>query len=112
MSIDTTILTKPEDISLVMATAPDSVRTFRIDRAGQMLDIQVTPEDGKIGAYVAPNVSVVRYQYPFFTAMAYGMKEVYQQIGFSIRSIGAVISTSFSRTATDEEKQEAAQGIG
>lgn len=76
------------------------------------MNLAVTPTDGKIGAYVAPNVSVVRYQYPFFTALGYGMKEVYQQIGFSIRSIGAVISTSFSQTATDEEKQEAAQGIG
>jgi hypothetical protein len=112
MSIDTTVMAKPEDISLAVATTPNGSRTFHIDRAGQMLDIQVTPENGKIGAYVAPNVSVVRYQYPFFTAMGYGMQEVWQQIGFSLRSLGAVISTSFSSTATDEEKQEASQGIG
>lgn len=40
------------------------------------------------------------------------MKEVYHQIGFSFRTFGAIIATSFSDSASREEKQEATAGIG
>jgi hypothetical protein len=37
---------------------------------------------------------------------------MYQQIGFSLRTFGAIIRTSFSDTASRAEKQEATAGIG
>ena len=40
------------------------------------------------------------------------MREVYHQIGFSFRTFGAIITTSFSNTASREQKQEATAGIG
>lgn len=111
-SVDGNVLVQPEDVSTIIAKDPNTSHIFHIERAGDALDITITPQDGKIGAYVVPNISAVRYQYPFFTALGYGMQEVYQQIGFSLRSFRAIITTSFSDTATDEEKKEASQGIG
>lgn len=40
------------------------------------------------------------------------MSEVYHQIGFSFRTFGAIIVTSFSDTATQAEKKEVKNGIG
>jgi len=40
------------------------------------------------------------------------MNEVYHQIGFSLRTFGTIIRTSFSDTASRTEKQEATAGIG
>lgn len=40
------------------------------------------------------------------------MREMAQQIMFSFRTFGAIISTSFSSSASEEEKKEATAGIG
>lgn len=40
------------------------------------------------------------------------MREVYQQIGFSLRTFGGIISTSFSAESTQEEREEAVAGVG
>ncbi|MCB9807005.1 hypothetical protein H6768_03910 [Candidatus Peribacteria bacterium] len=40
------------------------------------------------------------------------MREVYNQIGFSLRTFSAIIRTSFSDSSSREEKQEATAGIG
>jgi hypothetical protein len=52
------------------------------------------------------------YQYDIIRSFFYGMREVYNQIGFSFRTFGAIITTSFSDTASREQKQEATAGIG
>jgi regulator of sigma E protease len=67
---------------------------------------------GKIGAYIAPNILLQQYKYGFFSSLLYGAEEVYHQIGFSFRTFGAIIRTSFSDTASREQKQEATAGIG
>jgi len=85
---------------------------MRILRAGQEIQISITPVEGKIGAYIAPHILLKNYQYAPVQAFFYGMKEVYHQIGFSFRTFGAIIRTSFSDTASREEKQEATAGIG
>ncbi len=85
---------------------------FRIKRAHQEMDISITPIEGKIGSYIAPHIILRNYQYSPLYSLLYGMKEVYQQIGFSFRTFGAIIRTSFSDTASREQKQEATAGIG
>lgn len=40
------------------------------------------------------------------------MIEVHRQIGFSLRTFGAIISTSISRDSSVEQKQEAVAGVG
>ncbi len=85
---------------------------FRIVRAGQEMDISIIPVEGKIGSYIAPHILLQNYKYALFPSLFYGMKEVYHQIGFSFRTFGAIIRTSFSDTASREQKQEATAGIG
>jgi regulator of sigma E protease len=85
---------------------------FRIVRAGQEMDISITPVEGKIGSYIAPHILLQNYKYTLLPSLFYGMKEVYHQIGFSFRTFGAIIRTSFSDTASREQKQEATAGIG
>lgn len=76
------------------------------------MSIVVTPVDGKIGAYISPNITAIQYKYPFFRAMGHGIEEVWHQIGFSLRTFRAIITTSFSKTASETEKEEATAGIG
>jgi regulator of sigma E protease len=85
---------------------------FRIVRAGQEMDFSIIPVEGKIGSYIAPHILLQNYKYALFSSLFYGMKEVYHQIGFSFRTFGAIIRTSFSDTASREQKQEATAGIG
>lgn len=85
---------------------------MHIVRAGQEIDISITPIEGKIGSYIAPNITLQNYKYPPLSSLFYGMKEVYHQIGFSFRTFGAIIRTSFSDTASREQKKEATAGIG
>lgn len=47
-----------------------------------------------------------------FDSLAHGMVEVYRQIGFSLRTFGAIISTSFSSDSSREQKEEAVAGVG
>jgi hypothetical protein len=73
----------------------------------------LTPVAGKVGVFVTPNIRLVEYQYKSLPEALYrGMLEVYHQIGFSFRTFGAIIVTSFSDTATQAEKKEATDGIG
>ena len=73
----------------------------------------LTPLAGKIGVFVTPNIRTIEYKYDFLPEALYrGMLEVYHQIGFSFRTFGTIIVTSFSHTATQAEKKEATDGIG
>jgi regulator of sigma E protease len=110
LAIDGIPMTRPEDFSQSISTIGTHV--VRISRAGVERDISIMPIDGKIGTYVTPNIHLIRYQYGFFDAIGHGIYEVWQQIGFSFRTFGSIISTSFSDTATHEQKQEATAGIG
>jgi membrane-associated protease RseP (regulator of RpoE activity) len=102
----------PGDVSQFISASTLESHVFHIQRGDKELDITLRPQSGKIGAYVLPNMTAIRYQYSFFTAMGHGMVEMYQQIGFSLRTFGAILTTSFSETATTEEKKEATDGIG
>lgn len=112
MAIDGTTMKVPGDISSLLTSSQSPTHTFRVEREGEILQIILRPQNGKMGAYVLPNISPIYYQYPFWTSLGYGMVEVYQQIGFSLRTFGAILTTSFSDTATKEEKKEATDGIG
>ena len=70
------------------------------------------PKEGKIGAYIAPHMKPVFYEYSFFRSLLYGTREVIGQIRFSLNTLGTIIRTSFSPLASREEKQEATAGIG
>lgn len=85
---------------------------IHIVRKGQDIKTSITPLEGKIGAYIAPNITLKKYQYTPVSALFQGIQEVYHQIGFSFRTFGAIIRTSFSDTASREQKQEATAGIG
>ncbi len=61
---------------------------------------------------MTPNVRLIEYKYPLPKSLLYGMREVYYQIGFSFRTFGAILVTSFSDTATQAEKKEVRNGIG
>ncbi len=112
IAIDGTPMKRPGDVSAFLKSSELPGHTFRIQRGEEILHIILRPQNGKMGAYVLPNITPIYYQYPFWTSMAYGMTEVYQQIGFSLRTFGAILTTSFSQTATKEEKKEATEGIG
>lgn len=72
----------------------------------------VTPIRGKIGAYIAPNIIPAHYKYGFLSSLYHGSVEVLHQVSFSFRTFGAIFHTSFSDTASREQKQEATAGIG
>lgn len=110
LSIDSKTLLSPEEFkSMISQWGP---RTLGILRGTEEFDVVVTPKDGKIGAYVAPNIRPIRYQYGLISSLWHGIREVGYQIVFSFRTFGAIISTSFSDTASHEEKKEATAGIG
>ncbi len=109
LSIDGVEVQTLEDLTSRLWT---NVLTFQISRAGELQDISVTPEEGKIGAYIAPHVTLEKYDYGILDSLEHGFLEVYRQIGFSLRTFGAIIRTTFSDTASEEEKEEATSGIG
>lgn len=111
LSLNGEIISDPSEIQkrLEKISGPLQLHLLRGDSE---IDISLTPLEGRIGVYLAPNVSLKRYQYGVFSSLEHGMREVYNQIGFSFRTFGAILRTSFSDTATREEKQEATAGIG
>jgi len=104
-------LTTPEDILWFLKNNTWSM-TLDIQRGAEVLSLSLIPENGKIGAYIAPNITLKKFKYPLFASLWKGMNEVYHQIGFSLRTFGTIIRTSFSDTASRTEKQEATAGIG
>jgi hypothetical protein len=110
MAINGTPLQSTKDVQPQLALPGPLL--MDIVRGESTLRISVTPVNGKIGAYIAPHILLDRYQYGPLQALFYGMQEVYYQIGFSFRTFGAIIRTSFSDTASREQKQEATAGIG
>lgn len=102
----------PGDVSQLLKSSQLPSHTFRVQRGEEIVHIILRPQDGKMGAYVLPHITPIYYQFPFWTSLGYGMTEVAQQIGFSLRTFGAILTTSFSDTATKEEKKEATDGIG
>lgn len=111
LSLNGEAISDPEEIQerLKQISAPLQLHLLRGEKE---IDISLTPREGRIGVYLAPNVTLKRYQYSLLSSLEHGMREVYNQIGFSFRTFGAIIRTSFSDTATHEEKQEATAGIG
>jgi hypothetical protein len=74
--------------------------------------VSLSPLNGKVGVFVTPHIRLIEYRYSLPKALLYGIKEVYTQITFSFRTFGAILVTSFSQTATQEEKKEVKNGIG
>lgn len=111
LSINGRALSAPEDIGQILAESRWPI-ALDILRWAEKIQISLTPKDGKIGAYIAPNITLSRYQYGVFDSLWHGMIEVYRQIGFSLRTFGAIISTSFSSDSSREQKEEAVAGVG
>lgn len=111
ISIDDVLLNDPAEIQGRLTNVIHPIRLLVL-RTWQETTIILTPINGKIGAYIAPNITLQKYQYGFLSSLGHGILEVYHQIGFSFRTFGAIIATSFSDTASHEEKQEATAGIG
>lgn len=111
LSMSGITLSTPEDIGQILAESRWPI-VLDILRWAEKIQISLTPKDGKIGAYIAPNITLSRYQYGVFDSLTHGMIEVYRQIGFSLRTFGAIISTSFSSHSSREQKEEAVAGVG
>lgn len=111
LSMSGITLSTPEDIGKILAESRWPI-VLDILRWAEKIQISLTPKDGKIGAYIAPNITLSRYQYGVFGSLLHGMVEVYRQIGFSLRTFGAIISTSFSSHSSREQKEEAVAGVG
>jgi len=111
VSLDSIVLDTPSQLQALLMQISGPTQ-LQVSRSGHTFDVTLTPMRGKIGAYIAPNITLQRYQYNFPQSVTHGMVEVYHQIGFSFRTFGAIIKTSFSNTATREQKQEATAGIG
>lgn len=111
LSMSGITLSTPEDIGKILAESRWPI-VLDILRWAEKIQISLTPKDGKIGAYIAPNITLSRYQYGVFDSLSHGMIEVYRQIGFSLRTFGAIISTSFSSHSSREQKEEAVAGVG
>lgn len=111
LSMSGITLSMPEDIGQILAESRWPI-VLDILRWAEKIQISLTPKDGKIGAYIAPNITLSRYQYGVFDSLWHGMIEVYRQIGFSLRTFGAIISTSFSSHSSREQKEEAVAGVG
>ncbi|MBP6921304.1 site-2 protease family protein, partial [Candidatus Gracilibacteria bacterium] len=111
ISMNDIAVTEPEKLSELLSQFSGPIQ-LGIIRGNENLTFFITPIEGKIGAYIAPNITLSRYQYSLLDAFVHGMREVYQQIGFSLRTFGAIIRTSFSAESTQEEKEEAVAGVG
>ena len=112
LSIEGENIQKPEDVVRILGTGKPQYR-LSVLRDTSPVDIILTPLAGKIGVFVTPNIRLIEYRYNSLPEALYrGMLEVYHQIGFSFRTFGTMIVTSFSDTATQAEKKEATDGIG
>lgn len=111
LMIDGAPIDDPATFSRLLSTSSES-HTLHIDRDDHLHDISVVPVEGKIGIYAAPIMTLRMYQYPLAQAFLLGVREAYDQTLFSFRSLGAMVSTGFSPTATSTEKQEVIGSVG
>lgn len=111
LSLDGRDLMRSEDFIKIISSE-SSKHVVRITRNGAPLDIAVTPKNGKIGAHILPRIKPVLYQYGCVQSLYHGTREVYDQIGFTLRTFGTIFRIVFSHTSTQKEKQEATAGIG
>lgn len=111
LSLDGRDLMRSEDLIKIISSEPNNHRVH-ILRNGVSLDVDVLPKNGKIGTHILPRIKPVRYQYGITQSLYHGTREVYDQIGFTLRTFGTIFRIVFSHTATQKEKQEATAGIG
>jgi|GEM_PF-2997160 len=43
--------------------------TLDIQRGAEVLSLSLIPENGKIGAYIAPNITLKKFKYPLFASL-------------------------------------------
>lgn len=110
-TIDTISLEKPEQLWEFLQANP-GVHTLSILRGDESLSLSITPEQGKIGAYVSPNITLTVYKYGFWKSMGHGMIEVYDQIGLSFRMFGAMFHRVVWDDVTPEQRQEVVASVG
>lgn len=111
VSIDGEAITRPDEVIWYLGTGKIAY-TLSFLRDDIQKSVTLSPIGWKIGVFVAPNIEVKKYQYSLPQAIYHGAKEVYQQILFSFRTFGAIITTNFSDTATKEDKEEVKNSIG
>jgi membrane-associated protease RseP (regulator of RpoE activity) len=111
ISVNQEKILRPDDVVRILGTGKASY-SLQILRDKNMMNIDIIPLAGKIGVFVTPNVRLITYRYSLGKSLISGISEVYHQIGFSFRTFGAIIGTSFSHTATQAEKKEVKNGIG
>ncbi len=62
IDVDGVPMIRPKDFSHIIS-ATSGAHSLRIMRDKEEINIIVTPEKGKIGAYIAPNIIPTHYQY-------------------------------------------------
>ncbi len=67
LTIDGVPLVHPEDMIRSISVA--KAHTIHLMRGDKLLDITVTPKNGKIGAYIVPNIRPIHYKYGLVTSL-------------------------------------------
>lgn len=109
LTVDTIPISEPVDLSKAL----ESGKNLEIDvlRWAEKIRMTVEPISNKIWAYIQPNIVPNFYKLSPWESLLAWFQEVGDQVGFSLRTFGTIISTSFSKTSTEEQKKEATAGI-
>lgn len=69
LTIDGLAMKLPGDVSKLLSSSSLVSHIFQIQRGDQKIDITLRPVNGKMGAYVLPNMTPIHYHYPFITSL-------------------------------------------
>ncbi|MBP8016812.1 site-2 protease family protein [Candidatus Gracilibacteria bacterium] len=111
--IDDKEIKNPEEMIKIISSSKKSVN-LKIKRKGKILDISLTPIDGKIGSYVGYNVTELKkdfvYKYGFFDSFKEGVKETYNQSVFTLELLKGFVNRIVS--PIKKEREEATKSLG
>lgn len=110
LSIDGIPVNTPQEVTEILHSQTSVV--FDIIRDGDSRQVSVVTQDGKMGAYVAPNIVLTEYRLPFWSSLWAGSREVVGQVRLSFQMLGAILWTFFSHSATEEQRSEAQKSVG
>ncbi len=73
LSIGSTPVNRAKDLISQIQTRSEGSIQFQVERAGSMMALEVTPKDGKIGAFIGERITKVnenfQYKYSFVDAL-------------------------------------------
>ena len=113
LSVDGHIVSSPKQMIAVVSAATSTVH-LTVRRGSGSLDIPVTPDKGKIGAYVGYNITKFNkdfvYQYPPVEAVEAAVDETYNMSALTLDLLGSLV-VNVVHPATPQDRAQAVDSL-